>query len=371
METRICCIGCGATIQSEQEAEIGFIPKSQLGKEQVLCQRCFKLRHYNKNETVALESEDFIKMVSEIQHTNSLIVHVIDLFDVDGTLLKNLPSLVGHNPIILVGNKVDLLPKSTNKRRLKDWLIRKAKEAGLHIADVFLISATKGHHLDDLAVAMEEMRQHKDIYVVGVTNVGKSTFINRFIDRSIGENDLITTSYFPGTTLGFIEIPLDKQSALIDTPGILNLQQIAHFVSKRDLTIITPKKEIKARNYQLNSAQTLFVGGLLRMDFIKGERQTFICYFANGLPIHRTKLDKADALYEKQVGQLLVPPNNDTLAKGLPPFVKRAFKIKEPYTDIVISGLGWITILQGDVTIEVHCPKGVLVHLRKSFISKQ
>src|SRR5699024_4800193 len=114
----------------------------------------------------------------------------------------------------------------------------------------------------------------------------------------------ITTSYFPGTTLGFIEVPLDDHSALIDTPGIMNSEQMAHYVSKQDLKIITPKKEIKARNYQLNSEQSLFFGGLGRFDFIKGNKQTFVCYFSNDLPIHRTKLEKADALYEKQKGEL-------------------------------------------------------------------
>lgn len=363
------CLGCGAPLQSEHEDSIGYIPLSSLEKEQLLCRRCFKLRHYNTNEMVPLESEDFISMVSEISKTDSLIVHVIDLFDVDGTLLKSLHRIVGDNPIILVANKVDLLPKSTNKRRLKDWLLRSAKDANLKVNDIFLVSAVKGFQLDDVAVRMEELRKNKDIYVVGVTNVGKSTFINRFIERALGEKEAITTSYFPGTTLGFIEIPLDKYSALIDTPGIINDSQIAHYVSKKDLKIITPKKEIKSRNYQLNAKQTLFFGGLLRMDFVKGDRQTFVCYFSNELPIHRTKLEKADQLYEKQLGELLTPPDKKT-RETLPPMVKHSYHISNAYTDIVVAGLGWITVLNGSVTVDIHCPKGVAVHLRRSINSK-
>lgn len=369
MENNLHCLGCGALLQSEAENKIGYIPASSLEKEQLLCRRCFKLRHYNTNETVSLESEDFLKMVSEISKTDSLVVHVIDLFDVDGTLLKSLHRIVGNNPIILVGNKVDLLPKSTNKRRLKDWLLRSAKEANLKVSDVFLVSAERNYQLDDVAIRMEEMRKQKDIHVVGVTNVGKSTFINRFIERSLGEKETITTSYFPGTTLGFIEIPLDKNSALIDTPGIINDHQIAHHISKKDLKIITPKKEVKSRNYQLNHEQTLFIGGLVRMDFVKGDRQTFVCYFSNGLSIHRTKLEKASSLYEKQLGELLSPPDKET-KDLLPPLVKHSYKIKEANTDIVIAGLGWITILKGNVTVDIHSPKGVTVNLRESIISK-
>ena len=52
------------------------------------------------------------------------------------------------------------------------------------------------------------------MYVVGCTNVGKSTFINRIIKQVTGEGDIITTSHFPGTTLDMIEIPLDDGQAL-------------------------------------------------------------------------------------------------------------------------------------------------------------
>ena len=361
------CIGCGVTLQSEYKDALGYVPASTLNDKEVLCQRCFKLRHYNKIETVPIDSDDFLQMVSSIHKTDSLIIHLIDIFDVDGTLLKNLLRIVGNNPIILVGNKVDLLPKSTNKGKLKNWLLHMAKEVGLKVIDVYLVSSVKGIGLDELALRMEKERKQKDIYVVGVTNVGKSTFINQFIQRSTGEKEAITTSYFPGTTLGFISIPLDEHSALIDTPGIINPYQMAHYVSKEDLKMITPVKEIKSRNYQLNDGQTLFIGGLARFDFVKGEKQSFVCYFSNRLHIHRTKLENADALYERQLGELLLPPTSETL-KQLPPLVKNSYRIEQSNMDIVFPGLGWITVLTGNITVEVHSPKGVAVSIRRSLI---
>lgn len=366
MDNNVICEGCGAILQTEEDKEIGYVPKSSLQKSNLLCKRCFQLRHYNKHEAVSLDSDDFLDLVSKIRDTDSLIIHLIDIFDVDGTLLKSLPRIVGTNPIILVGNKVDLLPKSTNQRKVRNWLFSRAKEAGINVLDVFLISSIKSHNIEELAMEMEIRRKNKDIYVVGVTNVGKSTFINQFIKRSTGIKEAITTSYFPGTTLGFIEIPLDRNSALIDTPGIMNHQQMAHYVSKSDLKIITPKKEIKPRNYQLQSGQTLFIGGLARLDFIKGENQTFVCYFSNEVPIHRTKLENADSLYERQVGKLLTPPNQETLA-NIPPLVKSAYRLHEQYTDIVFPGLGWITVLDSNVTVEAYSPKGVNISVRKSF----
>ncbi|WP_100013353.1 ribosome biogenesis GTPase YqeH, partial [Lentibacillus sediminis] len=312
MET-IYCQGCGAQIQTEDPEKPGYTPASSLGRDTVLCQRCFRLKNYNEVQDVPITDDDFLQMVSSIRQTDGLILHVIDIFDTEGSLISGLPRITGDNPIVLAGNKVDLLPKSVNKQKLAHWLRRQAKEAGIKVKDVFLISSKKGYGIRDLANRLEDYRLGKDVYIVGTTNVGKSTFVNQLIKQSEGPEDAITTSYFPGTTLGFIEIPLDETSSIIDTPGIVNKQQMAHYVSKPDLKQITPTKEIKPRVYQLNEHQTLFFGGLARLDFIKGERQSFVCYFSNQLTIHRTKLDKADMLYENHLGELLSPPNAETL----------------------------------------------------------
>ncbi|WP_026906258.1 ribosome biogenesis GTPase YqeH [Paucisalibacillus globulus] len=363
----IYCIGCGVQIQTEDPKGLGYTPKSSLEKEDILCKRCFRLKHYNEIQDVSIHDDDFLKMVSTIRERNGLVVHIIDIFDVNGTMIKSLPRIVGNNPIILVGNKMDLLPKSTNRSKLIQWLRASAKEAGLKVKDVFLISSVKGHGIEELTEGIENYRENQDVYVVGTTNVGKSTFINRLIKQSVGESNVITTSYFPGTTLGFIEIPLDEHSALIDTPGIVNHEQIAHYISDKDLKIVTPRKEVKSRVYQLNAGQTLFFGGLARLDFIKGDRQSFVCYFSNELSIHRTKLDKADELYKNHVGELLSPPDEESL-KLLPEFTSNAFRLTDEKTDIVFPGLGWITVSGSNTTVVAHSPKEVAVSIRKSLI---
>jgi len=354
-------------IQTTDPKKPGFAPSTALEKESLLCKRCFRLKHYNEVQEVSITDDDFLKMISSIGESKGLIVHLVDLFDVSGSLIKSLPRLTGDNQIILVGNKIDLLPKSVNKRKVTDWLRSQAKAAGIKVADVFLISAEKGHGFKELANKIEALRKEKDVYIVGSTNVGKSTFINYLIKQSTGMEHVITTSYFPGTTLGFIEVPLDERAYLIDTPGIVNKQQVIHYVSKKDLKIITPKREVKARVYQLNSNQSLFFGGLARIDFIKGEKTSFTCYFSNELSIHRTKLEKADDLYRNHLGDMLTPPDKDTINK-LPELTESSFRVEsDEKTDIVFPGLGWVSV-QGSITVRTYSPKGVAVSLRKSLI---
>lgn len=365
----IHCQGCGVLIQTEDKLARGYAPASALTREEVICQRCFRLRHYNEIQDIPLDDDEFLQILHGISETDSIVVKIVDIFDFQGSWLNGLQRFVGNKDIILVGNKVDLLPKSVNQNKIINWMRMSARELGLKPSAVFLISAAKGHGISELALEIDKRRAGKDVYVVGCTNVGKSTFINRLIKSVTGtKDDVITTSLFPGTTLDLIGIPLDDGALLYDTPGIINPHQMAHVVSKKTLKVIQPTKEIKPKVFQLNEKQTLFIGGLGRFDYIRGGRRSFTCYFSNALQIHRTKLEKADQLYKEHLGNLLQPPFAKEEAENMPTFEKHEFYIKEDKTDIVFSGLGWITVNQKDAHIAVHSPKGVGVSIRKSVI---
>jgi len=365
-QDNVSCIGCGIAIQTENPKEMGYAPKSALEKEQVICQRCFRLKNYNEVQDISLTDDDFLKILHEIGQNDALIVKIVDIFDFNGSWLPGLHRFVGKNPVLLIGNKVDLLPKSVKPNKLINWMKQSAKELGLKPVDVMLVSSAKGLRISEAVEAIEHYRNGRDVYVVGCTNVGKSTFINRIIKEVTGEGEVITTSHFPGTTLDIIEIPLDDGHALMDTPGIINHHQMAHYVDGKELKIITPKKEIKPKVYQLNEQQTLFFGGLARFDYISGGRRSFTCYVSNEINIHRTKLEKADALYEEHAGEMLSPA---VVENGeVEPLVPHSFSLKEEKMDIVFSGLGWITISEPGAKIVAHVPKGVSVMVRRSLI---
>lgn len=366
-DVEMSCTGCGVTIQTEDRDRIGYAPPASLEKEVIVCQRCFRLKHYNEVQDVSLTDDDFLKILNGIGEKEALIVKIVDIFDFNGSWLPGIQRFAGKNPILLVGNKVDLLPKAVKDHKLIDWMKREAKNLGMAPRDVFLVSAEKGINIRETTEAIDRYRNGRDVYIVGCTNVGKSTFINRIIKEVTGEGDVITTSHFPGTTLDIIQIPLDDGKALIDTPGIINHHQMAHFVDKKDLKVITPKKEIKPKIYQLNEEQTLYFGGLARFDYLAGGKRSFTCYISNALNIHRTKLENAEELYEKHAGGMLTPPRKEQL-DTFPELVKHEFTIKQAKTDVVFSGLGWVTVNEAGAKVAAHVPKGVEVMLRTSLI---
>lgn len=365
----IRCIGCGVEIQTEDKNGLGYTPASALQKglenDAVYCQRCFRLRHYNEIQDVSLTDDDFLKLLNTIRTKEALIVNVVDIFDFNGSLIPGLNRFAGDNDVLLVGNKRDLLPKSLKKGKLTQWMRERSHEMGLRPVDVVLTSAKKPNEVDELLQIIEHYRNGRDVYVVGVTNVGKSTLINAIIKQVAGVNDVITASQFPGTTLDMIEIPLDDGHYIVDTPGIIHRHQMAHYLGAKDLKLVSPKKEIKPKTYQLNAGQTLFFGGLARFDLISGDKTSVTVYTARDLMIHRTKLETADAFYQKHVGGLLQPPQSDEVA-SFPELARFEFTIKEK-TDLVFSGLGWITITK-PCKIAGYAPKGVDVIIRKALI---
>jgi ribosome biogenesis GTPase YqeH len=368
-ETINHCAGCGVLLQTEEKGKLGFIPAEAMQKEPVICQRCYRIKHYNESSSITLQQDDFLKLLGHVGQTKALVVKIVDIFDFEGSMISGLARFVGTNPVLLVVNKIDLLPKVTNANKIINWVQRRAKEENLKVVDIILCSAKKNIGFDRVITAVQEYRGNMDVYVVGATNVGKSTLINRLIsDYSDLESEL-TTSQYPGTTLDLVKIPLDDGRFIVDTPGIVHTHRLTEVVKKRDLTRIMPDKPLKPMVFQLNEAQTLFFGALARFDFISGDHQSFTCYTSNAIQIHRTKLEKADDLYEEHKGVMLAPPNLADLDE-LPKLVKHPLHIpKGKQMDVLISGLGWIKVnsLAG-AQLAVHAPKGIKVITRESLI---
>ncbi|WCF09943.1 ribosome biogenesis GTPase YqeH [Paenibacillus thiaminolyticus] len=363
------CSGCGVTVQTGHADQIGYVPASALNRSPLICQRCFRIKHYNEAASVALDQDDFLRLLGRIGQEDALVIHIVDLFDFDGSVISGLQRFVGNNPVLLVVNKIDLLPRSTNWNRLTNWVQRQAKEHGLRILDVILVSAKRNAGFERLVEQMSHWRRGRDVYVVGATNVGKSTLINRLIHDYSDMDRELTTSRYPGTTLDVVHIPLDDGKHIIDTPGIVYTSRLTELASRQDLGALLPDKPLKPAVYQLNEGQTLFFGAFARFDFVEGERQSFTCYIANGLPIHRTKLERADALYEEHRGELLAPPARERLDE-LPGWTKHQYRIGTgSETDIFISGLGWIKCNGKEgALVEIHAPKGVKVLTRRAMI---
>ena len=203
------------------------------------------------------------------------------------------------------------------------------------------------------------------ILILGIPNVGKSTFINTLTSLTLDKKTDITVSNMPSTTLDMIKIPLPDKTYLYDMPGIINKHQITYYLKKETINQVLPKKFIKPKVFQINPGQTLFIGGFCAFNYIEGEKASFVTTFSNSLVLHRTKLENSKDFYEKHKDDiLLIPTEEERKLLGEIKKIRFAFEGKK---DICVSGLGFLTV-HGKGIIEVASSEFVKVSIRDSLI---
>lgn len=373
------CIGCGVKIQTEDPKKIGYVPEIKLIEdgEEVYCKRCYDIMHHNARYDYSTSTENYYKKISSIKNTNSLIILIVDVLNLNSSFIPNLKDYIGNNKVLVLINKTDILPNTIKLNHLEMHVKKLALDASLNVASVMLISASKKQNVDKVLEKVKKIRYKKDrkttnfddCYVMGCASVGKSTFINALlkITNQI-KKDLITTSDEFNTTLDFIKINLDRKNYIIDTPGIINPNSFGAYLLPDSVKKITPHKYIKPRTYQLNPDQTIFIGGLARLDFVEGEKISVSTYVSNDLYVHRTKTVNAEEVFVKNVGKLLNPPVTEKEIELLSDTKVVEFKIESGAYDLEIPGVGFIHLTGTNVLVNVTVYKEIEVKMVKSFI---
>ncbi|XP_063390538.1 nitric oxide-associated protein 1-like isoform X1 [Cydia fagiglandana] len=225
------CGGCGALLHCSDPAIPGYLP-SEIFKQRndtelktLECQRCHFLKEYNIALDVTVQPEEYEKLLESIRHRKSLVVLMVDLLDFPCSIWPGIVDIIGTDrPIIIVGNKVDLIPADSvgYLQRIKDSLMQeigKTKLGEANIKYVSLISAKSGYGVEDLISAMFKVWLYKgDVFLVGCTNVGKSSLFNALLQSDyckVHAVDIIkraTVSRWPGTTLNLLKFPINRPS---------------------------------------------------------------------------------------------------------------------------------------------------------------
>ena len=322
------CTGCGVELQNIDDIKIGYT-KDLINN---LCQRCFRIRNYNEYSKVLKDNEDYVNILKNID-SKELVILVVDLFNIS-SCLKAISKYI-KNDILLVLTKRDILPKSIYDENL----IRYFKNYNFNLKDIVIVSSKKNYNMDLLYSKINELKTSNNIYVIGFTNSGKSTLINKIIYNYSDNNNIITTSNLPSTTIDSIEVKVNNDLTLIDTPGLLNDGDIINYIDEKMLKKIIPNKEIRPITYQINKKCSIVIEDILMLDV---EETNFTMYISNQLKIDKVFKEKKTNLK------------------------KHELKIQKD-EDLVIEGLTFITFHK-DSKLVVNTFENVLVYTRKSLI---
>lgn len=329
------CIGCGVLLQDENMTIDGYTTSI----ENDICSRCFRMKNYGEYQIVTKSNEEYIDILKSVNKTNDLVLYIVDLLNLDRDL-KYIRNYI-NNKVILVLSKRDVLPKSVKDEKLIEYF----KKMDLDYQDIIVVSPNKNYNIDELLHMIKKYKTSRNVYVVGHTNVGKSTLINKLM-KNYSENECeLTISPLPSTTLNKISIKLNDDLILIDTPGLVDRGNLVNYVDPILLKKINPKKEIKPKTYQIKKGQCLIIGNLIRVDYIEGSKNSFTVFMSNDLKVQRFNLNRQQNLKD------LFPNKLDVLY----------------HEDIVVNGLGFIKVVE-KADIIVYADKNVEIYTRSSLI---
>ncbi|OMJ73645.1 hypothetical protein SteCoe_27632 [Stentor coeruleus] len=352
----------------------------------IICMRCFKISKNGTLPEVTCEINsktplNSLKSIFDPIKHYSIIIKVVDIIDFNGSFIKEVYDLAFEKKchLILVLNKFDTLPVGARETRIFQWAVETTRGL-ISEQNICALSSKTGFGFDKVIKLISQLKTKIDrkIYVVGATNSGKSSFINKLSEQcwNLPKEKYkkqffeLTTSSVPGTTLSPIEVPLKSLGVkIIDTPGIPTFSQATFKILAEDAKSIIPNKKIKPIVLTATDEFSFWIGAMVRIELIEGEFKYLTFFVSQNTSVHKTKRELSMDVYDRQAGKLLWPKYNGEFE-----WIKHEAEINcvasnRAARDIVIHGLGWISVTGlGRAKFDIYMAKGIGFTLRDSLM---
>jgi len=295
------CVGCGIELQSKNIGGVGYVHFEHYDKSS-LCVRCFRLNNYNDYKMLEspINNEDILEVINE---KSKLTFFMCDFLNINEEVMETFKKITTKKYFVI--NKFDMIPKSIKKNS-----IVKCLELEYRLEEKVIFTSSKNNYGITSIVNTMDLDKVSSAYLVGYTNAGKSSLINRINLKYNQTRGKITTSILPNTTLDFIKIKLDELS-IIDSPGFV---LSTSFCNDELLKVINPKKEIKPRTHQVKDKSSIIIEDILRLESNDINSWTF--YLSDEIGLDKV-YDKNERLKSENVLDVTLKENSDLVFKGL------------------------------------------------------
>ena len=294
------------------------------------CARCFQLSHYGhtRGNIATAISSDFRQLLQsrlDPAAPAAVVLLLVDLLDLHCSIIPALRSLIARkHAVLLVANKLDLLPPDYGENRLRAWVNAECDRYHLHHHALQLVSAKTGEGVVGLMRKARELAHNRadaetgggrSMYLVGAVNTGKSSLINKMQEmRLVQKGDWatsagasLTSSILPGTTLGLVGFPLIPARdglMMYDTPGII-AHPLSSSLTMAELRAVLPSRPLVPVTYRLQEGQSVLLGGVARIDHVQGRPFFFTVYVSQNVTVHVTSAQKMDQPVDAEAAEPL------------------------------------------------------------------
>jgi ribosome biogenesis GTPase A len=298
------CNGCGTTLQTTEPNNKGYI-KEEKYKDSNYCERCYKIIHYNEKIITELDNiNEYI--IKEVNVKAQYAYFLIDFLNINSETIETFRKI--NVPKTLIISKLDIIPKSVKETKIINFLKRTYK-----IEEEILFQSTKKNINTRKIINNLSENNINEVYILGYTNAGKSTLINKLNELENTKIEPVTTSLIPNTTIDFIKIKLNNIT-IVDSPGF-TLKNTLYKANEFDLIKkINPKSFLKPTTYQLKQSASLLIEDKIKITSSIANNYTL--YISNDIKTDRI-FDKNKILENTNKITILIPENSDLVIKSL------------------------------------------------------
>ncbi len=255
------CFGCGTPFQSLDKDKKGYVPENKIDSA-VYCMRCFRMMHYGEQVEVDTP-KDAKEIIRKVNKDNKFVIFLVDYLNLNQYVIDLFQSI--KNNKLLVVNKCELLPDNITYDMLKNYI----KDIYHVSSDIKIKGGTTNHGVKSIYKYLMDNNIH-EAYMLGISNSGKSTFINDMATILESKINKINTNKHANTTLDFMRVKLSNDLTLIDSPG---------FIIPNSLNNDVTNKDIKMLSYNLKDNEIIQL--LNNKYFIQIGNSTPITFYTN------------------------------------------------------------------------------------------